>query len=206
MRIAILGGTGVFGRALAGRLQALGEDVVLGSRNASRVLEVATVLGVLGATNEDAVEGADLVILSVPSSAALDTARELADAIGDTPVLCVASDLRFTEKGVEPGREFRSLAEEVAEILTGPLASGYQSLAAATLSGPDAPEQDVFVCGDDSPAKDIALDVGARLVAGFAIDAGPLANSRGLEAMTAVLLNVNKRYRTHAGLRVTGLP
>ena len=54
--------------------------------------------------------------------------------------------------------------------------------------------------------KDIALDVGARLVGGHAIDAGPLANSRGLEAMTAVLLNVNKRYRTHAGLRVTGLP
>ena len=188
MRIAILGGTGVFGRALAARLQALGEDVVLGSRDANRVLELATVLGVLGATNAEAVEGADLIILSVPSSAALDTARELADAIGDTPVLCVASDLRFTEKGVEPGRDSRSLAEDVAEILSGPVVSGYQSLGAATLTGPDAPDQDVFVCGDESPAKDIALDVGARLVAGYAIDAGPLANSRGLEAMTAVLL------------------
>ena len=206
MRIAILGGTGVFGRALAGRLHALGEDVVLGSRDANRVLEIATVLGVLGATNQEAVEGADLIILSVPSSAALDTVRELADAIGEAPVLCVASDLRFTEKGVEPARESRSLAEDVAEILSGPVVSGYQSLGAATLTGPQAPDQDVFVCGDESPAKDIALDIGARLVAGYAIDAGPLANSRGLEAMTSVLLNVNKRYRTHAGLRVTGLP
>ena len=153
MRIAILGGTGVFGRALAARLQALGEDVVLGSRDANRVLEIATVLGVLGATNAEAVDGADLIILSVPSSAALDTARELADAIGDTPVLCVASDLRFTEKGVEPGRDSRSLAEDVAEILGGPVVSGYQSLGAATLIGPDAPDQDVFVCGDESPRR-----------------------------------------------------
>jgi NADPH-dependent F420 reductase len=207
MRIAILGGTGVFGRALAGRLRDLGEDVVLGSRDPNRVLEIATVIGVLGATNEEAVEGADLVILSVPSSAALATARDLADAIGDTPLLSVASDLRFTEQGVEPGRESRSLAEDVAEILSGPVASGYQSLGAAALSAPEPPDdQDVFVCGAESTAKEIALDLGSRLVAGYAIDAGPLANSRGLEAMTSVLLNVNKRYRTHAGLRVTGLP
>ncbi len=206
MRIAILGGTGAFGRALAGRLRGLGEDVVLGSRDANRVLEIATVLGVLGATNEEAVEGADLIILSVPSGAALDTARDLADAIGDTPLLCVASDLRFTEQGVEPGREYRSLAEDVAEILSGPVASGYQSLGAATLSAHEPPDQDAFVCGEDSPAKELSLGLGERLVAGRAIDAGPLANSRGLEAMTSVLLNVNKRYRAHAGLRVTGLP
>jgi 8-hydroxy-5-deazaflavin:NADPH oxidoreductase len=207
MRIAILGGTGVFGRALAGRLRDLGEDVVLGSRDANRVLEIATVLGVLGATNEEAVEGADLIILSVPSSAVLAIARDLADAIADSPVLCVASDLRFTEQGVEPGRESRSLAEDVAEILRGPVASGYQSLGAAALLASEPPDdQDVFVCGAESPAKEIALDLGARLVAGYAIDAGPLANSRGLEAMTSVLLNVNKRYRAHAGLRVTGLP
>jgi NADPH-dependent F420 reductase len=206
MRIAILGGTGPFGRALASRLRDLGEDVVLGSRDANRARELATVLGVQGSTNEEAVSGADLVILSVPSSAALATARDLADAIGETPLLCVASDLRFTKKGVEPGREYRSLAEDVAEILEGPVASGYQSLGAASLDGPKPLDEDVFVSGDDSAAKEQALELGARLVAGHAIDAGPLANSRGLEAMTAVLLNVNRRYRTHAGLRVTGLP
>ena len=124
---------------------------------------------------------------------------------GDDLAALLAEAAQF-EKGVEPGRDSRSLAEDVAEILSGPVVSGYQSLGAATLTGPEAPDQDVFVCGDESPAKDIALDVGARLVGGYAIDAGPLANSRGLEAMTAVLLNVNKRYRTHAGLRVTGLP
>lgn len=206
MRIAILGGTGPFGRALASRLRDLGEEVVLGSRDANRARELATVLGVQGTTNEEAVADVDLVVLSVPSSAALATARDLADAIGQTPLLCVASDLRFTDNGVEPGRDHRSLAEDVAEILQGPVASGYQSLGAATLAGSDPPDEDVFVSGDDPAAKDPALELGARLVGGHAIDAGPLANSRGLEAMTAVLLNVNRRYRTHAGLRVTGLP
>ena len=206
MKIAILGGTGSFGRALAGRLHRLGEEVTIGSRDPNRAHELATVLGVRGATNEDAVQGTDFVVLSVPSSAALHTARDLAPAIGDTPLLCVASDLRFTANGVEPGRYERSLAEEVAEIVSGPVASGYQSLAAAGLAGPEPPDEDVFVCGDEPAAKDIALELGSRLVAGRAIDAGPLANSRGLEAMTAILLNVNRRYGVHAGLRVTGLP
>jgi 8-hydroxy-5-deazaflavin:NADPH oxidoreductase len=206
MRVAILGGTGVFGRALAARLRDIGVQVTIGSRDETRARELAVVLGVDGATNEAAVAGADLVVLSVPSTAALRTARDLAGAIGDTPVLCVASDLRFTDNGVEPGRDARSLAEDIAEILDGPVASGLQSIGAARLAGPEPPDEDAFVAGDDSPAKEIALELAGRIVAGRAIDAGPLANSRGLEAMTAVLLNVNKRYRTHAGLRVTGLP
>ena len=205
MKIAILGGTGPFGRALATRLHDAGEDVTIGSRDESRAKELAVVLGVQGAANEDAVKETDLVVLAVPSSAALATARDLAGAIGETPVLCVASDLRFTDKGVEPGRESRSLAEDVAEIVRGPVASGFQSLGAARLGGPEPPDEDTFIAGDESPAKAMALELGERIVAGRAIDAGPLANSRGLEAMTAVLLNVNKRYRTHTGLRVTGL-
>jgi NADPH-dependent F420 reductase len=206
MRVAILGGTGVFGRALAARLRDIGEEVTIGSRDEQRAKEIGVVLGVDGATNEEAVDGADLIVLSVPSTAAVATARDLADTIGDTPVLCVASDLRFTENGVEPGRESRSLAEDIAEILDGPVASGYQSLGAAKLAAPDPPDQDAFVAGDESPAKELALQLGERIVGGRAIDAGPLANSRGLEAMTSVLLNVNKRYRAHAGLRITGLP
>ena len=206
MRVAILGGTGAFGRALAASLTRLGEDVVLGSRDPQRASELAAVLGVDGKANADAAADAELVVLSVPSRAALPTARDLAGRIGDTPLLCVASDLRFTDNGVEPGRDSRSLAEEVADLLEGPVASGYQSLAAASLLQPTPPDEDVFVCGDDPAAKEPALALGARLVGGRAIDAGPLANSRGLEAMTSVLLNINRTYGAHAGFRVTGLP
>jgi NADPH-dependent F420 reductase len=205
VRVAIVGGTGSFGRALTERLAALGYEVVIGSRDAQRAAELAAVYGVEGKANPDAVRDVDLVVIATKSNATLDTARDLADAIGQTPVLCVASDLRFEKDGVLPGRLGTSLAEEVAELLAGPVAAGLQSLAAVHLAQRDAPDQDALICGDDLGAKLIALELADRLVAGRAIDAGPLANARALEGLTAIILNVNKRYRAHAGIRVTGL-
>jgi NADPH-dependent F420 reductase len=205
MKVAIVGGTGSFGRALVERLVALGEEVVIGSRDANRAAELATVYGVEGKANADAVRGVDLVVLATKSNAILDTARDLADAIGETPVLCVASDLRFDDNGVLPGRLGTSLAEEVAGIVSAPVASGLQSLAAVHLTQPEPPNEDTLICGDDEGAKLLALELAGRLVAGRAVDAGPLANARALEGLTAVILNVNRRYRVHAGIRLTGL-
>jgi 8-hydroxy-5-deazaflavin:NADPH oxidoreductase len=206
VKVAVVGGTGTFGRALAQRLREIGVDVLIGSRDPQRARERALVIGVSGGANEDVVRDADLVVLSVPGRAALETARGLADAIETTPVLSVASDLRFTEDGVLPGRLGRSLAEEVADVLSAPLAAGFQSLAAAHLAAAEPPDEDVLVCGDEPVAKDVALELGARLVRGRAIDAGPLPNARALEAMTAVILNVNRRYGARAGIRLTGIP
>jgi NADPH-dependent F420 reductase len=203
VRVAIVGGTGTFGRALAKRLQELGEDEVLvGSRDAERAQATAEELGVAGGRNADIVAGADLVVLAVKSDATLATASELADAIGKTPLLCVASDLRFTPEGVFPGRHQGSLAEEVSRIVRGPVASGLQSFAAANLVEGDP--GDALVCGGDNRAKELSLELADR-VAERAIDVGPLENSRALEGMTAVILNVNKRYKVHAGIRLTGL-
>lgn len=206
MKVAIVGGTGAFGRALAARLRDLGLDVAVGSRDHQRGWERAVELGVRGGSNEEIVGDADLVVLAVKSNAALDTARELAAAIGQTPVLCVASDLEFTARGVLPGREERSLAEELADSISAPVASGLQSLSAVELAGNELPDQDALVCGDDERAKELALEIAGKVVNGRAIDVGPLANSRALEAMTAVILNVNKQYRAHAGVKLTGLP
>ena len=206
MRIAIVGGTGSFGRALAERVRALGEEVVIGSRDPSRATEIAAVLGVEGAVNEDAVQGVDLVVLAVRSNAALETARALAPALGMTPLLSVASDLTFTDRGVLPGRQTYSLAEHVDRIVDGPVAAGLQSLAAVHLTQLEPPEEDVLVCGDDPRAKEPSLELAGRLIRGRAVDAGPLANARALEGMTAVILNVNRRYKAHAGIRLVGLP
>jgi NADPH-dependent F420 reductase len=206
MKVAIVGGTGAFGRALARKLRTLGHDVLVGSRDAQRGRERAIELGVDGGANEDVVRGADLVVLATKSNAALDTARELVDAIGETPVLCVASDLAFTDKGVLPGREERSLAEELNDIVRGPVASGLQSLSAAHLASNELPDEDALICGEDSRAKELALELAGSLVGGHAVDVGPLANSRALEAMTAVILNVNRDFGVTAGLRLTGLP
>jgi 8-hydroxy-5-deazaflavin:NADPH oxidoreductase len=203
MKVAIVGGTGSFGRALAKRLHEIGKDEVLvGSRDEARAQATAAELGVEGGSNEEIVKDADLVVLAVKSNATLTTATELAKAIGDTPVLCVASDLRFSGEGVLPGRHQGSLAEEVARIVRAPVASGLQSFAAVNLAGGDP--GDALVCGQDDRAKELSLELAERL-ADRAIDVGPLENSRALEGMTAVILNVNKRYHAHAGIRLTGL-
>jgi 8-hydroxy-5-deazaflavin:NADPH oxidoreductase len=204
MRVAIVGGTGAFGRALAKRLHEIGKDeILIGSRDAERAKASAAELGVTGGRNEEIVTGADIVVLAVKSNATLETASELAAAIGTTPVLCVASDLRFSDAGVLPGRHQGSLAEEVARILRAPVASGLQSFAAANLSEGDP--GDALLCGGDDRAKELSLELAGR-VSERAIDVGPLENSRALEGMTAVILNVNKRYKAHAGIRLTGLP
>jgi hypothetical protein len=206
VRVAIVGGTGPFGIALARRLAVTEHEVVVGSREAGRAVAAAAEVGAEGATNADAVSSADLVVLATNADAALDTARDLCEAIGGTPVLSVASELRFAPVGVLPSEDARSLAERVQDELDAPVLAGLHSLAASTLGGEASPEEDAFVCGDDADAKTLALELAAHLVAGRALDAGPLASARALEGMTAVIVNLNKRYGGHAGLRVSGLP
>jgi NADPH-dependent F420 reductase len=206
MKIAIIGGTGTFGRALAAKLRLLGEDVYIGSRDAQRAKERALEIGVNGDSNENVVKGVDLVVLATKSNAAIETGASLADAIGDTPVLCVASDLRFTDIGIVPGLEEGSLAENLAKLIRAPVASGLQTVSAIDLSSAEPPDLDALICGDDPGVKKLVLELAARLVGGRAVDVGPLANSRALEGMTAVILNVNKEFGVHAGLRLTGLP
>ena len=207
MRVAVLGGTGSFGRALAVRLVAGGgHDVVVGSRDAARAAQAAASLeGAVGAANEEAVRGADLVVLAVKADGALETARAVAGALGTTPLLSVASAIEF-QKGVGalPDPDARSLAERIQDVVDAPVAAGLHSIAAASL-GEARPDEDALVCGDDPGAKQLALDLAAELVAGRALDAGPLRSARALEGLTAVIVNLNRRYHAHAGLRVTGV-
>jgi len=206
VRVAVVGGTGPFGTALAIRLREAGAAaVVIGSRDHERAASLAAELGVEGATNEVAVRTADLVVLAVKAEAALDTARELRGPIATTPVLSVASELRFTKGGVLPSPRAASLAERIQGQLEGPVLAGLHSLAAASLGAEEPPDEDAFVCGDDPDAKALALELASGLVSGRALDAGPLASARALEGLTAVIVNLNKRYRAHAGLRVTGI-
>ena len=205
MKIAVVGGTGSFGVALATRLRAAGYEVVIGSRDAERAAAVATEIGVEGAANGDAARSADLVVLATKADGALDTARELREAIGTTPVLSVAAELRFTAHGVLPTPEATSIAERIQAALDAPVCAGLHSLAASNLGGEVAPDEDTLVCGDDAAAKALVLELAGKITSGRAIDAGPLAGARTLEGMTAVIINVNKRYKTRAGLRITGV-
>jgi predicted dinucleotide-binding enzyme len=132
-------------------------------------------------------------VLACDASAALATARNLREAIGTTPVLCVASELAV--------KSVPSIAEQVADVLDAPVAAGLHTVSARTVGG----EQDALVCGDDEGAKALALELAGRAVDGRAYDAGPLANARALEGLTGVLVAINKRYKAHAGVRLTGV-
>ena len=204
MQVAVVGGTGPFGKALALRLREAEIEVVVGSRDADRAAAIAAELGVAGATNADAVIGVDLVVLAVNAEAAVDTARTLRKSIGRTPVLSVASDLRFTPDGVVLAVDRVSLAERIQKALDGPVVAGLHSLAASNLAAAP-PDEDALVCGDDPEAKALVLELASRIVSGRALDAGSLASARALENLTALIINLNKRYRAHAGIRVTGI-
>ncbi len=205
MRVAVLGGTGSFGVALSRRLVEAGAEVVIGSRDAERAQTAAAELACEGMTNAEAAISADLVFLAVKADAALETAQEHAEAIGRTPLFSVAAELNFSPTGVRPTIDARSLAERIQDVVQGPVVAGLHSLAATNLGAEEAPEEDAFVCGDDAAAKELALELAGRLVRGRAVDAGPLASARALEGMTAVIVNLNKRYKAHVGLRVSGL-
>jgi NADPH-dependent F420 reductase len=192
VKVAIVGGTGKFGTALARRLAEQGDEVVIGSRDAKRGLAAGAELGVQGGSNADSVVGVDLVVFACDADGLLELTKELRAAIGSTPVLSVASEL--TVKGE------RSLAERISELLDAPVAAGLHTVAAGTVGG----EQDTLVCGED-PAKELALELAGRAVDGRAFDAGPLKNARALEGLTGVIVAVNKRYKAHAGIRLTGV-
>ncbi|HZW73385.1 MAG TPA: NAD(P)-binding domain-containing protein, partial [Caldimonas sp.] len=201
-------GTGSFGRALAVRVVTGGEDeVVIGSRDASRAAATAAEIGhgATGTTNDDAVRGADLVVLAVKADGALETASAISTALGTTPILSVASAIQVRKGvGALPDPDAVSLAERIQELVAAPVCAGLHSIAAASL-GASRPDEDALVCGDNAASKEVALSLAARVVAGRALDAGPLEVARALEGLTAVIVNLNRRYRTQAGVRITGI-
>ena len=154
MKVAVVGGTGSFGLALARRLVEAGYDVVIGSRDAERAGAAAAEVRAEGASNADAARAADLVVLATKADATLETAEELRDAIGTTPVLSVAAELTFTPGGVLPTPEATSIAARLQERLDGPVIAGLHSLAARNLGADEAPEEDVLVCGDEGRIRE----------------------------------------------------
>jgi NADPH-dependent F420 reductase len=204
MKVAILGGTGPFGRGLATRLVAEGSEVVVGSRDRERARAAAAEIGCRGDRNESAVAGVDIVVLAVNAEAALETAQGVKDLL-QSPVLSVASKLALASGAARPEEETRSLAERTSEVVDVPVLAGLHSLAASKLAR-ERPDEDALVCGDADEGKRLALELAGLVVGGRAIDAGPLPVARALEGMTAAIVNISRRYKAHVGIRLTGLP
>ena len=196
--IGIVGGTGDFGQGLAERLRRVGEEVELGSRTLHDEF----------VSNRDCAEDADIVFLSVPPSGLADMCANLAGTLDGKIVVSVASPVVFADgkAGAEPGE--LSLAELGAQAAPGArMVAGFHTVSAKALAAVDEPlDEDVILCGDDEEAKAVVGALAERIVAGRAVDAGRLEVARWLEPVTAVLLNVNRRYKASSGVRVTGLP
>jgi NADPH-dependent F420 reductase len=194
--IGVLGGTGGFGRGLAERLRRLGEDVLIGSRTPRD--------GIV--SNPEAAARSEIVFLSVPPAAVEPTAAALADELAGKILVSVASPVVFRDgrPAAEPGE--RSLAEVAAAAAPeARVVAGFHTVAARALASDGPIDEDVLICGDDAEAKQVVGELAERIVTGNAIDCGRLETARWLETLTALLLNINRNYRSEAGVRITGL-
>ncbi len=196
--IGIVGGTGDFGQGLAERLRRIGEEVELGSRTPHDEF----------VSNRDCAEDADIVFLSVPPAGVRDMCLSLADNLEGKIVVSVASPIVFEDGKAGAAVGDVSLAELAAQAAPrARVVAGFHTVSAKALARVDDPlDEDVILCGDDEEAKAVVGALAERLVEGRAVDAGRLEVARWLEPLTAVLLNVNRRYKVSSGVRVTGIP
>jgi NADPH-dependent F420 reductase len=207
--VGVLGGTGEQGRGLAVRLAVAGNRVVIGSRSAERAASAAAEIGhgVTGADNSACAAQSDVVIVAVPYDGHRELLVSLADILVGKVVVDCVNPLGFDKQGafaldVEEG----SAAQQAAAVLPGSRVVGAFHHVSAVLLLDDAItslDTDVLVVGDDRDATDVAQALAARIPGMRGIYAGRLRNAHQVEAMTANLISMNRRYKAHAGLRVT---
>jgi NADPH-dependent F420 reductase len=211
LTIAVLGGTGPQGRGLARRFAASGLDVVLGSRSADRAADTAAALAsvgrVRGVSNAEAAAAGDIVLVVVPWDGHAELLASLVDELTGKVVVDCVNPLGFDKQGafalpVEEG----SATQQAAAILTGSRVVGaFHNVSAVLLEDPSVEriETDVLVLGDDRAATDLVQSL-ADVVPGMrGLYGGRLRNAHQVEAFTANLISVNRRYKAHAGVRVT---
>ena len=209
MNVSVLGGTGEQGRGLAQRLARAGQSVMIGSRTADRAQSIAAEIGsgVAGGSNEDAARFGDIVIVAVPWDGHRELLESLAyDLAGKIVVDCV-NPLGFDKQGafalsVDEG----SAAQQAASVLPdSSVVAAFHHISAVLLLDDNVSsiETDVLVLGDDRDATDAVQALAGRIDGIRGIYGGRLRNAGQVEAFTANLISMNRRYKVHAGVRVT---
>ena len=230
-RIAIVGGTGPEGRGLALRLAMAGHEVVIGSRDAGRAADAASgllghphpriedahplpkgegreSLAISGAANADAVSDADVVLLAVPFEGLRPTAESLREALAGRLVVSIVAPVEFTDGQMRALSVPEGSAGELARDLLpeSRVAAAFQNMSARDLLRADHPlEGDVAVCADDDSARRETMALAEAMPSLRAVDAGPLSNSRYVEELTALLVNLNRIHKAHSTIRFLGL-
>lgn len=215
--IAVLGGTGDQGRGLARRFALAGHTVYIGSRSAERAAKAANDLvegessqvRVHGLDNAEAAAQGDIVIVAVPWDGHRELLVALADRLAGKIVVDCVNPLGFDKKGpfaldVPEG----SAAQQAAEVLPGSrVTAAFHHVSAKLLLDPEVAEidLDVLVLGEDREATDVVRALADSIPGARGVFGGRLRNAHQVEALTANLIAVNRRYKTHAGIRITGL-
>jgi NADPH-dependent F420 reductase len=216
VHVGILGGTGPAGRALAVRLASVGFEVTIGSRQAERAAEVAAqikaawpdhALELLGDCN-DAAAAADLVVVATPWDSAAATAGSVADVLTHKVVISMANALARVGAELQPLVPPRgSVAAAVqAEVPSSLVAGAFHHVPARELGDLDHPlDGDVLVCSDHSEAHAATAELVEAIPGLRPLNAGSLSSAGPIEAFTAVILNLNIRYRVRSGIRLPGI-
>ncbi len=222
--LSFIGGTGPEGLGLAFRFLLAGEDVIIGSRSAERATAAADKLKDMlasspsggaassgtaqGMENEQAVKAGDPILITVPFGGQADILALLRDAIGDKLVVDTVVPVKFAKGKISaiPVEE-GSAAQQAQRVLPGAtVISAFQNLSAETLMDPqEAVDCSVVVCGDDQEAKNRVIELAEKIEGIRAIDGGGLTNSRYVEDLTTLLLNINRIYKAHSSIKITGL-
>ena len=216
MKLAFVGGTGPEGLGLAIRFAASGHHVAIGSRSAergeegaSRVAAAVPDASVSGAENAAAVEGADVVFLTFPYGGQAPTLEAIGSALDGAIVCDVVAPLEFVRGtgAVALDVDGNSAAEEAAAALPNArVVSAFQNMSAEKLMELDKPvEADVLVCGDDPEAKAVLIALADEIDGVRGVDGGALANSRYVEMLTSLLINLNRVHKTQTSIRIAGV-
>ncbi len=216
MKLAFVGGTGPEGLGLAIRFAASGHDIAIGSRSTERGEEGAVKVAgavpgasVSGGENASAAAGADVVFLTFPYSGQAPTLEAIGGALDGAIVCDVVAPLEFVRgKGaVALDVAGGSAAEEAAAALPNArVVSAFQNMSAEKLMELDTPiEADVLVCGDDEEAKAVVIGLANEIAGVRGVDGGALANSRYVEMLTSLLINLNRVHKTQTSVRIAGV-
>jgi NADPH-dependent F420 reductase len=211
--VAVLGGTGPQGRGLARRFAAAGLPVVIGSRSAERAADAATELAgavdgdVTGADNAGAAAAGDIVVVAVPWDGHGELVASLATELAGKVVVDCVNPLGFDKQGAYalPVEEGSAAQQAQALLPDSTVVGAFHNVSAVLLEDPDVTtvDTDVFVLGDVREATDLVQDLCATIPGVRGIYGGRLRNAHQVEALTANLISVNRRYKAHAGVRVT---
>lgn len=217
LSVSVLGGTGDQGRGLARRLALAGHTVHIGSRSAERAATVAEELvaaesspiDVRGLDNVAAAGEGDIVIVAVPWEGHRKLLEELVEPLAGKIIVDCVNPLGFDKRGPFPlAVEEGSAAQQAEKILVDSrVTAAFHHVSAKVLLDPEIKEVDldVLVLGEDRAATDVVRALADRIPGVRGVFGGRLRNAHQVEALTANLIAINRRYKTHSGIRITGV-